>query len=65
LAHATSRSSPSRAIYSAKCGTALTGDLPALLAVPDVDDPDDGRDKKTGRARFTVPRGYYAIDPDP
>ncbi|MYQ47999.1 hypothetical protein GTW40_23620 [Streptomyces sp. SID4985] len=51
--------------YCTKCGTALTGDLVALPAVPDVDDPDDGRDKKTGRARSTVPRGHYAIDPDP
>jgi hypothetical protein len=51
--------------YCAKCGTALTGDLAALPTVPDVDDPDDGRDKKTGRARSTVPRGHYAIDPDP
>jgi hypothetical protein len=49
---------------SAECGTALTGDPPALPAVSDVDDPDDGRDKKTGRARSTVPRGHYAIDPD-
>ncbi|MEU6242533.1 hypothetical protein [Streptomyces sp. NPDC047024] len=51
--------------YCTKCGTALTGDLVALPTVPDVDDPDDGRDKKTGRARSTVPRGHYAIDPDP
>ncbi|WP_259471942.1 hypothetical protein [Streptomyces shenzhenensis] len=36
-----------------------------LSSVPDVGDPDDGRDKKTGRARSTVPRGHYAIDPDP
>ncbi|MEY9966880.1 hypothetical protein ABIA33_004945 [Streptacidiphilus sp. MAP12-16] len=49
----------------ARCGTALTGDLVALPAVPDVDDPDEGRDKKTQRARSTVPRGHYAIDPDP
>nr|BFD87028.1 hypothetical protein StreXyl84_64290 [Streptomyces sp. Xyl84] len=49
----------------AKCGTPLTGDLVALPAVPDVDDPDQGRDKKTGRARSTVPRGHYAVDPDP
>ncbi|MFE6155445.1 hypothetical protein [Streptomyces sp. NPDC057889] len=51
--------------YCAKCGTALTGDLVALPVVPDVDDPDQGRDKKTGRARSTVPLGRYAIDPDP
>ena len=52
-------------IYCAKCGSALTGDLVALPVVPDVGDPDHGRDKKTGRARSTVPRGHYAIDPDP
>jgi hypothetical protein len=51
--------------YCAKCGTALTGDLVALPTVPDVGDPDDSRDKKTGRARSTVPHGYYAIDPEP
>ncbi|MFF3505487.1 hypothetical protein [Streptomyces sp. NPDC003247] len=51
--------------YCAKCGTALTGDLVALPTVPYVGNPDDGRDKKTGRARSTVPRGHYAIDPDP
>ncbi|UXY25064.1 hypothetical protein N8I84_42365 (plasmid) [Streptomyces cynarae] len=51
--------------FCTKCGTALTGDLAALPAVPDVDDPDNGRDKKTGLARSTVPRGHYAIDPDP
>ncbi|MFF2165470.1 hypothetical protein ACFVWP_32900 [Streptomyces sp. NPDC058175] len=51
--------------YCAKCGTALTGDLVVLPVVPDVDDPDRGRDKKTGRACSTVPLGRYAIDPDP
>lgn len=51
--------------YCAKCGCELTGDLVVLPAVPDVDDPDDGRDKKSGRARSTVPRGCCAIDPDP
>ncbi|MFC9063363.1 hypothetical protein ACFTXB_35935 [Streptomyces sp. NPDC057074] len=51
--------------YCAKCGTALTGDLLALPAVPQVDDPDDGRDAKTGRARSTVPDGHYAVDPEP
>ncbi|MFF9207647.1 MULTISPECIES: hypothetical protein [unclassified Streptomyces] len=51
--------------YCAKCRTDLTGDLVGLPAVPDVDDPDQGRDEKTGRARSTVPRGRYAIDPTP
>ncbi|GAA2333195.1 hypothetical protein OKJ48_23950 [Streptomyces kunmingensis] len=51
--------------YCTKCATALTGGLTALPAVPDVDDPDRGRDKQTGRALSTVPRGRYAIDPGP
>ncbi|KOV60413.1 hypothetical protein [Streptomyces sp. MMG1121] len=51
--------------YCAKCAIALTGDLEALPTVPDIGDPDDGRDEETRRARSTVPRGYYAIDPDP
>ncbi|WP_327190022.1 hypothetical protein [Streptomyces xinghaiensis] len=51
--------------YCAKCGTALTGDLLALPSVPDIGDPDDGRDKKTSQALSTVPRGHYAIAPDP
>ncbi|MEU3985312.1 hypothetical protein AB0F77_35510 [Streptomyces sp. NPDC026672] len=37
----------------------------ALAAVPDVGDPDDGRDRKSGRARSAVPHGFYAIDPEP
>ncbi|WKE71567.1 hypothetical protein [Streptomyces sp. WP-1] len=51
--------------YRSKCGAELTGDLVALPAVPDVGDPDAGRDKESGRARSTVPRGCHAIDPDP
>ncbi|MEV5544583.1 hypothetical protein AB0L35_00370 [Streptomyces sp. NPDC052309] len=51
--------------YCTKCGTALTGDLVALPTVPDIGDSHDGRDDKTRRARSTVPRGYYVIDPDP
>ncbi|SEO64311.1 hypothetical protein SAMN05216267_103410 [Actinacidiphila rubida] len=51
--------------YCAKCGTELTEELVALPVVPDVDDADDGRDKETGRARSTVSRGHYAIDPGP
>ncbi|MFJ3229570.1 hypothetical protein [Streptomyces sp. NPDC086787] len=53
------------AFYCARCAIALTGDLVALPAVPEVGDPDDGRDKNTGRARSTIARGHYAIDPDP
>ncbi|MEV7501237.1 hypothetical protein [Streptomyces sp. NPDC093018] len=51
--------------YCSKCGCELTGDLVVLPAVPDVDDPDDGRGKKSGQARSTVPRGCCAIDPEP
>ncbi|KAA0933690.1 hypothetical protein FGF04_19100 [Streptomyces apricus] len=51
--------------YCAKCGTALTGDLVTLPVVPEVDNPDHGRDKETGRARSTVPGGCYAVDPEP
>jgi hypothetical protein len=49
----------------AKCGAALTGDLVALPALPEVGDLDEGRDRRTGRARSTVPRGCYAVDPEP
>lgn len=52
-------------LYCARCGVALTGDLVALPIVPEVADSDHGRDKKTGRACSTVPRGHYAIDPNP
>lgn len=51
--------------YCARCGTPLTGDLVALPILADVDDPDNGRDRNTGRARSTIPRGHYAIDPEP
>lgn len=51
--------------YCAKCGVALTRDLLALPSVPEVADPDHGRDPDSGRARSTVPCGRYAIDPGP
>ncbi|MFE2047461.1 hypothetical protein [Streptomyces sp. NPDC059459] len=51
--------------HCAGCWAALTGELLVLPCVPEVDDPDHGRDPNTGRAHSTVPCGYYAIDPDP
>ncbi|MEV0897928.1 hypothetical protein [Actinoplanes sp. NPDC049802] len=46
----------------AKCSTELTGDLVALPAVPEVDvDPE----REDGRAPSTVPRGHYAVEPEP
>lgn len=51
--------------YCSKCGAQLTRDLRKLPEVPDarVDWPD--RDAKTRLAPSTVPRGYYAVDPEP
>jgi hypothetical protein len=51
--------------YCTKCSTPLTPDLLALPQVPEITDPDEGRDKKSRRAPSTVPRGHYAIDPEP
>ncbi|MGA4538572.1 hypothetical protein ACPA54_01090 [Uniformispora flossi] len=48
-----------------KCGTAITPELAGLAAVPDPSDDEHGRDKETRRATSTVPRGRYAIDPEP
>ncbi|WP_318219183.1 tyrosine-type recombinase/integrase [Streptomyces sp. SCL15-6] len=48
-----------------KCGTAITPELAELAAVPDVSDDERDRDKETRRAPSTVPRGHYAIDPEP
>ncbi|MBL7496977.1 hypothetical protein I6A84_37595 [Frankia sp. CNm7] len=50
-----------------RCGTAITPELVELVAVPDVSDVerDRNRDKETGRAPSTIPRGHYAIDPEP
>jgi hypothetical protein len=50
--------------YCAKCATALTPELAGLPDVPVLEDGDT-REKKTGRARSTVPRGFYAVDPEP
>lgn len=50
--------------FCCKCGTAITTELAELAAVPVVSvEPD--RDKETRRAPSTVPRGHYAIDPEP
>ncbi|MEV4190942.1 hypothetical protein [Streptomyces toxytricini] len=52
--------------HCAKCGTALTPDLRELRAVPDAAAPAAKRGRTTeGVAPPTVPRGTYAIDPDP
>ncbi|MGW1520753.1 hypothetical protein [Streptomyces sp. NPDC002287] len=48
-----------------KCGTAITPELAELAAVPDPSDDEHDRDKETRRAPSTVPRGRYAIDPEP
>ncbi|MHC6630409.1 hypothetical protein ACYTFC_30665 [Streptomyces globosus] len=51
--------------HCAKCGTELTPDLRELPAVPDACVRDRDRDRTTGLAPSTVPRGTHAIDPDP
>jgi len=48
-----------------KCGTAITPELAELATVPDVSHTEQDRDEKTRRAPSTVPRGHYAIDPEP
>ncbi len=47
-----------------KCGTAITPALAELAAIPDISAARD-RDKETRRVPSTVPRGHYAIDPEP
>lgn len=51
--------------HCARCGTELTPDLRELPGVPDVSVHDKDRDRETGLAPSTVPRGGYAIDPEP
>ncbi|WP_274917896.1 hypothetical protein [Streptomyces sp. WZ-12] len=51
--------------YCAKCAVQLTPELRRLPAVPEVSVDDKDRDKKTFLAPSTVPRGHYAIDPEP
>ncbi|WP_416966868.1 hypothetical protein [Streptomyces sp. 4F14] len=48
-----------------RCGAAITPELAELPAVPDAPVDDRDRDKETRRAPSTVPRGRYAIDPEP
>lgn len=47
------------------CGTAITRELVELSAIPDVSDNEHDRDKQTRRAPSTMPKGHYAIDPEP
>lgn len=51
--------------HCAKCGAPLTPDLRRLPRVPDVSVHDKDRDRETGLAPSTVPRGSYAVDPEP
>ncbi|MFD3560774.1 hypothetical protein ACFWVU_14000 [Streptomyces sp. NPDC058686] len=48
-----------------KCGIGLTPDVALLPAIPDGSHDDSERDKETRRAPSTVPRGHYAIEPEP
>lgn len=48
-----------------KCGTAITPELVELAAVPDLSIGERDRDKETRRAPSTIPRGRYAIEPEP
>ena len=52
-------------VLCSKCGTAITPEPAEPAAVPDVSDDERDRDKETRRAPSTVPRGHYAIDPEP
>ncbi|MEU5485734.1 hypothetical protein [Streptomyces mirabilis] len=51
--------------YCTKCGVELTPDLVKQPSVQEVSDHDKDRDKETGLAPSTVPRGHYAVDPEP
>ncbi|MEU1310567.1 hypothetical protein ABZ419_16950 [Streptomyces cinnamoneus] len=51
--------------YCAKCSARLTPDLQELPAVPDALTRERDRDRKTRLAPSTVPRGSYAVDPQP
>ncbi|MFF5506201.1 hypothetical protein [Streptomyces roseolus] len=48
-----------------KCGTALTPELAELAAIPDPSLGERDRDQETRRAPSTIPRGRYAIEPEP
>ncbi|WP_432010506.1 hypothetical protein [Streptomyces cucumeris] len=49
--------------YCCHCAYELTPDLVALPAVPEAPTDDRDRDRKTGLAPSTVPRGHYAVAP--
>ncbi|TQJ46329.1 hypothetical protein FBY34_5706 [Streptomyces sp. SLBN-115] len=51
--------------FCSKCGSAITPELAELAVVPDFSNDERDRDKETRRAPSTVPRGRYAIDPEP
>lgn len=51
--------------YCRKCGVELTSDLVKLPSVPEVSSQVRDRDKETRLAPSTVPRGHYAVDPEP
>lgn len=51
--------------YCAKCSAELTPELKELQSVPDASVEDRDRHSKTRLAPSTVPRGSYAIDPEP
>ncbi|WP_123820522.1 hypothetical protein [Kitasatospora cineracea] len=48
-----------------KCGAAITPYLVQLPAVPVPTEDQHDRDVETRRAPSTVPRGCYAVDPEP
>ncbi|MER5890607.1 hypothetical protein ABT160_42845 [Streptomyces sp. NPDC001941] len=50
--------------YCAECGGALTDPLTPLSAVP-VPPPYEERDQTSRRPPATMPRGHYAIEPEP
>jgi hypothetical protein len=54
-----------RVSYCAKCGVELTPDLMELPSVPEVSGREKDRDKEARLAPSTVPRGHYAVGPEP
>lgn len=53
------------AFYCSRCRARLTPDLVELPAIPEVSCDDEDRDPETRRAPSTLPRGHYAIEPEP
>ncbi|MFF2523421.1 hypothetical protein [Streptomyces liangshanensis] len=51
--------------YCAKCGAELSAGLVALPTVPGRLPKERDRDRRTRLAPSTVPRGRYAVDPEP